>query len=93
VQLCNVHIPHWLSTPGMGEDKIAAFYDDSVRRACDEFAADKARQLKAFSLDMSLSGRLRRLSKFAGQAARCTVRGGLPKRPLATSDGVLLGTR
>jgi 2-polyprenyl-6-methoxyphenol hydroxylase-like FAD-dependent oxidoreductase len=92
-RLCNVHIPRWLSTPGMGEDKIAAFYDDPVKRACDDFAAEKACQLKAFSLDTSPSGRLRRLSKFAGQAARGTVRGSLPKRPLATSDGVLLGTR
>ena len=24
-QLCNVHIPDWLATDGMGEDKIAAF--------------------------------------------------------------------
>src|SRR5690349_13927984 len=79
-RLCNVHIPRWLATPGMGADKIAAFYDDPVKRACDDFAADKAQQLKAFSLDMSLSGRLRRLSKFAGQAARGTVRGSLPKR-------------
>jgi 2-polyprenyl-6-methoxyphenol hydroxylase-like FAD-dependent oxidoreductase len=94
-RLCNVHIPRWLATPGMGDDKIAAFYDDPVKRACDEFAAEKARQLKAFSLDTTLSGRLRRLSKFAGQAARGSVRLGLPKRPVtaATSDGALLGTR
>jgi 2-polyprenyl-6-methoxyphenol hydroxylase-like FAD-dependent oxidoreductase len=92
-RLCNVHIPRWLATPGMGEGKIAAFYDDPVKRACDDFAAEKAHQLKAFSLDTSLSGRLRRLSKFAGQAARGTVRGSLPRRPITTSDGVLLGTR
>jgi hypothetical protein len=24
-QLCNVHIPNWLATGGMGEDKIASF--------------------------------------------------------------------
>jgi 2-polyprenyl-6-methoxyphenol hydroxylase-like FAD-dependent oxidoreductase len=94
-RLCNVHIPRWLATPGMTERKIEAFYDDPVKRACDDFAAEKAQQLKAFSLDTTLSGRLRRLSKFAGQAARGTVRIGLPKRPAvpATSDGALLGTR
>ena len=31
-RLCNVHIPQWLATPGMGEEKIAAFYDDPVKR-------------------------------------------------------------
>ena len=30
-RLCNVHIPRWLATPGMGADKIAAFYDDPVK--------------------------------------------------------------
>ena len=34
-RLCNVHIPRWLATPGMGETKIAAYYDDPVKRACD----------------------------------------------------------
>ena len=34
-RLCNVHIPRWLATPGMGEAKIAAFYDDPVKLACD----------------------------------------------------------
>ena len=34
-RLCNVHIPRWLTTPGMGEAKIAAFYDDPVKQACD----------------------------------------------------------
>src|SRR4029450_6434634 len=34
-RLCNVHIPRWLASPGMGEDKIAAFYDDPVKQACD----------------------------------------------------------
>ena len=30
-RLCNVYIPRWLATPGMGADKIAAFYADPVR--------------------------------------------------------------
>ncbi len=41
-RLCNVHIPRWLATRGMGEDKIAAFYDDAVKTACDAaFAATR----------------------------------------------------
>ena len=40
-RLCNVHIPRWLATPGMGEAKIAAFYDDPVKLACDALSAQK----------------------------------------------------
>ena len=29
-RLCNVYIPRWLATPGMGAEKIAAFYDGSA---------------------------------------------------------------
>jgi 2-polyprenyl-6-methoxyphenol hydroxylase-like FAD-dependent oxidoreductase len=63
-RLCNVHIPHWLATPGMGEDKIAAFYDDPVKRACDDFCVDKAFGLRAFTLDTSAAGIARRWIKF-----------------------------
>lgn len=41
-RLCNVHVPQWLATPGMGLDKIAAFYDDPVKQACDRFCINKA---------------------------------------------------
>ena len=38
-RLCNVHIPAWLATDGMDEDKIAAFYDDPVKTACDAWSS------------------------------------------------------
>ena len=44
-QLCNVHIPAWLATEGMGDDKIASFYDDPVKQACDAWSSAKAYQL------------------------------------------------
>ena len=34
-RLTAVHLPAWLSTPGMGRDKIAAFYADPVKRHVD----------------------------------------------------------
>src|ERR1700686_4412362 len=37
-RLCNMHIPRWLATPGMDEAKIASFYDDPVKRACDAYS-------------------------------------------------------
>jgi 2-polyprenyl-6-methoxyphenol hydroxylase-like FAD-dependent oxidoreductase len=74
-RLCNVHIPRWLKTPGTGEDKIAAFYDDPVKRACDEFSHDKAFSLRAFTLDTSLSGVARRWIKFGLHWGKGTLRG------------------
>ena len=44
-RLCNVHIPAWLATDGMGEDKIAAFYDDPVKQACDAWSIGEGVQL------------------------------------------------
>jgi len=66
-RLCNVHIPRWLETPDMQEEKIAAFYDDPVKTACDGFSIAKAHQLRSFSIDAGLPWRARRLIKFIGQ--------------------------
>lgn len=47
-QLCLVHAPAWLATPGMAADKIAAFYDDPRKQASDAAAlalADYRRNL------------------------------------------------
>jgi 2-polyprenyl-6-methoxyphenol hydroxylase-like FAD-dependent oxidoreductase len=66
-RLCNVHIPPWLATPGMAAEKIEAFYDDPVKRACDTFSRDKAYWLRSFSIDPALPWRARRWAKFAMQ--------------------------
>jgi 2-polyprenyl-6-methoxyphenol hydroxylase-like FAD-dependent oxidoreductase len=63
-RLCNVHIPRWLATPGMSADKIAAFYDDPVKQACDAFCVAKAFGLRSFSTDPSLRWAAWRLAKF-----------------------------
>ena len=34
--LCREHVPEWLSTPGMGVEKIARFYEDPLKRRIDE---------------------------------------------------------
>ncbi|QOZ70084.1 FAD-dependent oxidoreductase [Bradyrhizobium arachidis] len=41
-RLCNVYIPQWLASDGMDAAKVAAFYADPVKRACDEWSAAKA---------------------------------------------------
>ena len=73
-RLCNVYIPRWLATPGMGADKIAAFYADPVKQACDRFCFDKAHMLKSLSTDRGLVWRARRHIKFFGQYGRGKLR-------------------
>jgi 2-polyprenyl-6-methoxyphenol hydroxylase-like FAD-dependent oxidoreductase len=79
-RLCNVHIPQWLETPGMDAEKIAAFYADPVKQACDRFSIDKAYGLKAFSLDNRLPWRLRRRAKFFFHLVRGRLRRLAPRR-------------
>ena len=69
-RLCNVHIPQWLATEGMAEDKIAAFYDDPVKRACDEASLAKAYQLRSMSIDDAPIWRLHRWARFLARAAQ-----------------------
>jgi 2-polyprenyl-6-methoxyphenol hydroxylase-like FAD-dependent oxidoreductase len=66
-RLCNVHLPCWLASAGMGEDKIATFYDDEVKKDCDSYSAAKAHYLRSLSIDSGLSWRARRWGKLIGQ--------------------------
>lgn len=50
-RLCRVHIPKWLATEGMGAGKIAAFYDDPVKQACDAWSIGKAWNFKSVSVE------------------------------------------
>ncbi|MGH6771525.1 MAG: FAD-dependent oxidoreductase [Xanthobacteraceae bacterium] len=63
-RLCNVHIPRWLTTKGMGVEKIAAFYDDPFKRICDAHSTAKAYHLRSLSIDDGLSWRIRRWCRF-----------------------------
>ncbi|MDB5554502.1 MAG: FAD-binding monooxygenase [Rhizobium sp.] len=63
-RLCNVHIPQWLATPGMGVKKIETYYDDPVKRAYDAFCIKKAYGLRSFSIDTGLYWTAQRWGKF-----------------------------
>jgi 2-polyprenyl-6-methoxyphenol hydroxylase-like FAD-dependent oxidoreductase len=69
-RLCNVHIPNWLATAGMGHDKIAAFYDDPVKTACDDWARQKAFHLRALSTNSGLTWQARRWARFVVRSAQ-----------------------
>jgi hypothetical protein len=72
-RLCNVHVPRWLATAGMGQEKIAGFYDDAVKRACDRYSAQTAFFLRSFSIDARLAWGLRRGSKFVAHLGAGTL--------------------
>ncbi len=95
-RLCNVHIPRWLATPGMGKDKIAAFYDDEVKQACDAHSTAKAHYLRALSTEPGFIWRARRYSRFLGQLGLGTLRqarGRLSQRSAGDRPGNAIAAR
>jgi len=83
-RLCNVHIPRWLATPGMGIEKIATFYSDPAKIACDRFSYNKAFTLRSLSVDQSFTWRARRWVRFLGRLAIGTTRRALAWMPART---------
>jgi 2-polyprenyl-6-methoxyphenol hydroxylase-like FAD-dependent oxidoreductase len=73
-RLCNRYIPAWLASPSMGADKIAAFYADPQKRACDAESFAKAFALRQLSTGEGLPWRARRAIRAAGQLGRGMLR-------------------
>jgi 2-polyprenyl-6-methoxyphenol hydroxylase-like FAD-dependent oxidoreductase len=73
-RLCNHHIPGWLSTDGMGEEKIAQFYADPVKQACDEASLQKAYRLRELCMSEALNWRARRAARFLIHRGMNTLR-------------------
>jgi 2-polyprenyl-6-methoxyphenol hydroxylase-like FAD-dependent oxidoreductase len=73
-RLCNVHIPHWLETPGMRESKIASFYADPVKQACDALSVRKAFELRSCSIDPGPRWMAMRVAKFIYHFAKGLTR-------------------
>src|SRR5262249_37294690 len=63
-RLCNLHIPRWFKTQGMGADKIAAFYQDPVREAYHAHSAHKAFHLRSLTIEPGLTWAARRWLRF-----------------------------
>ena len=84
-RLCQMHVPRWLATPGMDEDKIASFYDDDVKRKCDEYCFNKAFFLRSLCVDPGLGWRARRGARFVAHrgmgALRAAAEAILPASP------------
>jgi 2-polyprenyl-6-methoxyphenol hydroxylase-like FAD-dependent oxidoreductase len=84
-RLCNVYIPDWLSTEGMGTEKVARFYDDPEKVACEAWSRSKAYHLRSLSTDRSLPWLARRWARFLVRFAQ-GVRYATIKRFTAGTD-------
>jgi 2-polyprenyl-6-methoxyphenol hydroxylase-like FAD-dependent oxidoreductase len=73
-RLCNLHIPAWLATDGMDDHKIAAFYDDPTKKACDAWASMKAHQFRSVSIDKRLYWCAQRWARFVVRLSLGTAR-------------------
>jgi 2-polyprenyl-6-methoxyphenol hydroxylase-like FAD-dependent oxidoreductase len=78
-RLCNVYIPDWLSTDGMGVEKIAQFYDDPEKVACEAWSRSKAYHLRSLSTDRGLPWLAQRWARFLVRFAQ-GVRYAMAKR-------------
>jgi len=85
-RLCNVHIPRWLASDGMGADKIAAFYDDPVKQACDAHSATKAFHLRSLTIEPGLTWQAQRLVQFVGRLGVGMLRQASEKLSMKTSS-------
>ena len=63
-RLCSVYIPRWFATPGMGAEKIGAFYNDSLKQTVDSISLKRAMVLRRASIDERLYWRLYRIAAF-----------------------------
>ena len=73
-RLCNAHIPRWLASPGMGTEKLASFYADPIKRACDANSTARAFDLRSLSIDEGLAWRARRWTRFGVQMGASVLR-------------------
>ena len=79
-QLCNVHIPAWLATEGMGAEKIASFYDDPVKQACDAWSLAKGISFRMVSVENGIYWGAQRWARFLawfGEGALRRMRNGI----------------
>ncbi|WP_246694894.1 NAD(P)/FAD-dependent oxidoreductase [Methylobacterium sp. WL6] len=60
-QLADAHLPGWLATPGMGADKVAAFYADPVKVACDAASLRSSLYARALATETALPWAVRRV--------------------------------
>jgi 2-polyprenyl-6-methoxyphenol hydroxylase-like FAD-dependent oxidoreductase len=68
----------WMSTPGMGADKIEQFYRSERKVACDRSTLDRSLYQRRFSIEDTIRWRLQREAAFARLRLRGMARSALP---------------
>jgi hypothetical protein len=58
----------------MDADKIAAFYDDPVKQACDAWASAKAYNFRSVSIDNGIYWQAQRWARFVARLGEGTLR-------------------
>ncbi|WP_457106669.1 FAD-dependent oxidoreductase [Methylobacterium sp. P5_C11] len=89
-RLARVHVPAWLATPGMGRDKIAAFYADPVKRASDARSLRASHYARGLAVETGVLWQARRLrNRIAHTAIRLAEDG--PRAAASLVLGLALG--
>ena len=73
-RLCNRYLPEWLATPGMGKDKIAAFYADEVKVAYDRYSRERAFRVRDLSINTSVAWEAKRRLRSAAHVGLAVAR-------------------
>jgi 2-polyprenyl-6-methoxyphenol hydroxylase-like FAD-dependent oxidoreductase len=63
--LCHEMVPEWLSSPGLGADKVARWYEHSRKRGVDLMSLSGAAYRRRVALDESLRWRIHRARVYA----------------------------
>ncbi len=64
-RLCMFHVPQWMGSPGIGAEKIAAFYNDPVKQAMDAYGLQQADFRRSLTIDSGLRWQARRQVHFS----------------------------
>jgi 2-polyprenyl-6-methoxyphenol hydroxylase-like FAD-dependent oxidoreductase len=63
-QLCLIHAPRWFASSGMDAGKIASFYNDPMKRTCDDLSSRAAERGRHLAIETGLRWRLERMVLF-----------------------------
>jgi 2-polyprenyl-6-methoxyphenol hydroxylase-like FAD-dependent oxidoreductase len=67
-RLVSIHLPRWLATPGMGKEKISAFYKDRLKSSFDESSIRVSLYARAINTEESLTWIMRRVRRRVGRS-------------------------
>ena len=75
------HVGRWMTSPGMGAEKITAFYADPVKGGMDRRAHADALARRRAATDASMSTRLKSTARMVARAARSRLLSTLGQEP------------